>query len=54
MTKLFIFAGTTVVGYAGWYVGVLLHLEFFGCFMLSGVGSVVGVWAGWKLAQRFQ
>lgn len=42
-----------VVGYAGWFLGVLLGLEFFGCFMLSGLGSVVGVWAGWKVAQRF-
>jgi hypothetical protein len=53
MTKLCIFAGTTIGGYAFWYAGELLGLEFVGCFMLSGVGSIVGVIAGWKFAQRF-
>ncbi len=52
MNKLCIFAGTTILGYAGWYVGVLLGCEFFGCFLISGLGSVVGVWAGWKVAQK--
>jgi hypothetical protein len=52
MMKLCIFAGTTILGYAAWYLGELLHFEFFGCFLLSGVGSIVGVWAGWKLARR--
>ena len=52
MNKLCIFAGTTILGYAGWYVGELLGCEFFGCFLISGLGSVVGVWAGWKVAQR--
>ncbi len=41
-----------IFSYAGWYLGVLLGFEFFGSFLLSGVGSVFGVWAGWKLAQR--
>jgi hypothetical protein len=54
MTKICIFVGTTVLGYAGWYVGELLGFEFMGCFLVSGVGSVVGVWAGWKLARRFE
>lgn len=52
MTKLCIFAGMTIVGYAFWYLGVLLGLGFFGCFLLSGVGSVLGVYAGWKVAQK--
>jgi hypothetical protein len=53
MNKLCIFAGTTIVSYAFWYLGELLGFEFFGCFMLSGVGSIIGVWLGWKVAQRF-
>lgn len=53
MTKLCIFAGTTIGSYAFWYAGELLGLEFVGCFILSGVGSIVGVVAGWKFAQRF-
>lgn len=53
MNKLCIFAGTIIFSYAGWYLGVLLGLEFFGSFLVSGVGSVGGVWLGWKVAQRF-
>jgi uncharacterized membrane protein YfcA len=54
MTKLCIFAGTTILGYAGWALGDALGLEFIWSFLLSGVGSIVGVYAGWKLAQKFQ
>jgi hypothetical protein len=54
MVKLCIFAGTTIGSYAFWYLGSLLGLEFVGCFLLSGVGSVVGVYAGWKVAQRYK
>jgi hypothetical protein len=54
VTKLCIFGGTTIFGYAFWYLGQLLGLEFFGCFLLSGVGSIVGVFAGWKVAERYK
>ncbi len=54
MNKLCILAGTIVLGYAGWYLGVLLGLEFFGCFLVSSAGSLVGVWLGWKVAQHFR
>jgi hypothetical protein len=52
MTKLCIFLGTTVGGYGFWFIGDALGLSFFMAFLLSGVGSVAGVWAGWKLAQK--
>jgi len=52
MTKLCIFVGTTVGGYAGWALGEALGLGFGWAFVLSGVGSIVGVYAGWKLAQK--
>jgi len=54
VVKLCIFAGTTILSYAFWYLGELLGLEFFGCFLLSSVGSVLGVYAGWKVAQHFR
>ncbi len=53
MNKLCIFVGMFVVSTAFWYLGEAIGFEFFGCFMLSGLGSVVGVWVGWKVAQRF-
>jgi hypothetical protein len=54
MMKLCIFVGTAIGGYAFWYLGVLAGLGFFGCFLLSDAGSVLGVYAGWKAAQHFR
>jgi hypothetical protein len=54
VTKLCIFVGVTLGGYAGWALGELLGLGFGWAFTLSGVGSLVGVWAGWKLAQKIE
>jgi len=52
MNKLCIFAGTIIFGYVGWFLGQLLGFDFFGCFVISSIGTVFGVWAGWKLAQK--
>jgi len=54
MNKLCIFVGTTVGSYAFWYLGALCGLQIMGCFMLSGVGSILGVYLGWKVAQNYQ
>ncbi len=54
MDKLCIFAGTTLFGYVFWYLGILLGFEFTGCFVLSSIGSMVGVYAGWKVAQHYK
>ncbi len=54
MNKLCIFVGMTVVGYVFWHLGGLLGFEFFGCFLLSGLGSILGVWLGWKIAEHFK
>lgn len=52
MMKLCILIGTTAGSYAGWGVGEALGLGFGWSFLLSGVGSVVGVYGGWKLARK--
>lgn len=54
MNKLCIFAGTTVLGYAFWALGEMLGGSFFVNFLLSSVGSVIGVWLGWRIAQHFK
>jgi hypothetical protein len=54
MIKLCIFIGTTVFGYAGWFLGDALGLGFGWCFVISSVGSIVGVWAGWKVARKLE
>ncbi|MEI6861819.1 MAG: hypothetical protein WCL04_06150 [Verrucomicrobiota bacterium] len=54
MTKLCIFAGMTAGGIAGSMLGEVFGWGMLdiGSFLLSGVGSIVGVVVGWKLAQR--
>lgn len=54
MVKLCILVGTLFGGYAGWTAGAGIGLEFFGSFLLSGVGSLAGVWAGWKLGRKLE
>ncbi len=56
MDKLCIFAGTTIFGIAGGFLATALGMDTFslGSFVLSGIGSIVGVYAGWKLAQRLK
>jgi len=54
MDKLCILVGTTIGSYAFWYAGELFGLEFVGCFLLSGVGSILGVYGGWKVAQHYK
>jgi hypothetical protein len=52
MMKLCIFVGTTLGGYLGWWLG-----EYFGfgaAFALSGLGSLAGVYAGWKVGLRYR
>jgi len=51
MMKLSIFVGMMAGSYIGWYLGDALGWGFWGAFILSSLGSLVGVYAGWKLAQ---
>ena len=51
MTRLCIFLGTTILGWVGWWLG-----ERFGmttAFLLSGFGSLIGVYAGWRIARDY-
>ncbi len=54
MNKLCIFAGTVIFGIGGSVLASALGMDTFslGAFLLSGVGSMVGVYVGWKVAQR--
>ncbi len=53
MMKLCIMIGTLIGSYAGWGIGVALGFGFMTNFLLSGIGSVAGVYLGWKIAQRY-
>lgn len=54
MMKLCIFVGMTIFGIGGSLLAGAFGMETFslGSFLLSGVGSMIGVYAGWKLAQK--
>jgi uncharacterized membrane protein AbrB (regulator of aidB expression) len=54
MIKLCIFAGTTIGGYVGWFLSDALGFSFFTSFLASGVGSLAGIWAGWKVAKKLE
>lgn len=53
MVKLCIFVGTTVGGYAFGWAADALGCELLGSFLWSGVGSLIGCWAGWKIHERY-
>jgi hypothetical protein len=53
MVKLLIFVGTTLGGFAFGWAASALGCEIFGAFMWSGLGSIVGCWAGWKVYQTY-
>ncbi len=50
MNKLCIFTGMTVGGYVAGYLCSSLGLMTE--IIVSGIGSMVGVYLGWKLARR--
>lgn len=54
MTKLCIFGASTVCGYGAWWLADAAGIGFFGAFLISGAGSIAGVWLGWKLAQKLE
>lgn len=48
--KLCIFVGTTIGGSIGWSVAE--DYGFMAAFIVSGIGSILGVYAGWAIARR--
>ena len=56
VTKLCIFVGTTAFGVGGGMLAGALGMDTFslGSFLLSGVGSIVGVYVGWKVAKKLE
>ncbi len=54
MNKLCILVASTVLGYVGWSAGDRLGFGFFGSFCVSALGSLLGVWVGWKIARHLE
>jgi len=51
MNKLCIFIGMTVLGWIGWWIGD--KIGFMTGFVLSGIGSVAGVYVGWRINRDY-
>lgn len=52
MNKLCTFGGATIGSYAGWFLG--MRWGYGAAFVISGLAALVGVYLGWKVAQRFR
>jgi len=52
MNKLCIFVSSAALSYAGWFLGDPLGIWW--AFLLSGIGALVGVYVGWKIARHFE
>jgi uncharacterized membrane protein YfcA len=50
IVKLFIFVGMNVGGAGGWWLGE--HVGLLTALLASGAGSILGVYAGWRLARE--
>lgn len=53
MNRTLIFVGMTLGGYVGWWAGDYVGLGLMGTFMVSSLGSVVGVYLAWRIMRDF-
>ena len=53
MTRLLIFIGMIVGGYVGWWVGDYFDLGLTGTFLVSSVGSAVGLYLAWRVLRDY-
>ena len=51
MRKLCILIGVTVLGWVGWWLGAFVGLMT--AFILSGIGSILGVYVGWRIHRDY-
>jgi len=50
MKNLCIYGTSAILSYVGWFLGS--PLGFGWAFVISSVAAIVGVYVGWKIAQR--
>jgi hypothetical protein len=51
MNRLCIFIGMTVLGWLGWWIGAKVGLMT--ALTLSGIGSILGVYVGWRINRDY-
>jgi hypothetical protein len=50
MTRTLMFMGTTIGGYVGWWAGETLGFDLMGTFLMSSLGTLIGIFAAWKVS----
>ena len=51
MNKLLIFISVTILSSVGWWLGA--YVGIMTAYTLSGVGSLAGVYVGWRINRDF-
>ena len=51
MQRLCIFGCMTLLGWVGWWIGA--HEGFMTAFFVSGAGSFLGVYVGWRIHRAY-
>jgi hypothetical protein len=47
------FIGMTVGGYVGWWAGDYMGFGLMGAFMVSSLGSAIGIYVAWKVLTTY-
>jgi hypothetical protein len=53
MNKICITVGVIFFSWLGWWLGDKLHFGLMATYLISGIGSLVGVYVGWFINQTF-
>ena len=53
MNRLLIFLGMTFGGYLGWWAGEAMGFGLMGDFLVSSLGSILGIYGAWKIVHVF-
>ena len=53
MNRLLMFIGVTVGGYVGWWGGECLGFGLMGTFLVSSLGSAVGIYLVWRFMRDY-
>ncbi len=53
MSRLLVFIGMTAGGYVGWWAGDYFDLELMTTFLVSVLGSAVGVYVAWRIMRNY-
>ncbi len=53
MNRLLMFIGITVGGYVGWWGGGCLGFGLMGTFVVSSLGSAVGIYVVWRIMRDY-